>query len=59
MKRFALTSVLLTASTAAMAHPGHVEPSSGHDHYVAIAAVAVAAVVAVVGAIKARRTAQA
>ena len=57
MTRFALTTVFLTASTAAMAHPGHVEAASGHDHYAAVVAIAVAAVVSICSIVKARKSA--
>ena len=57
MTRFALTAVFMSASTAAMAHPGHVEAASGHDHYAAVVAIAVAAAVSIYSIVKARKSA--
>jgi hypothetical protein len=46
MTRLALALVALSFAWPALAHPGHVAPSGGHDHWLAFGLIALAALAA-------------
>ena len=50
-----LSVLLIFASTAVSAHPGHVADLAGHNHWVAGAAIGAAVIIGVWGALKGKR----
>ncbi len=47
MLRFILPTTLSSLATSAIAHPGHIEATAGHSHYVVVGALVVAAAIAI------------
>ena len=53
--RIALIFLLLSAGSAAQAHPGHIADLAGHDHWVAGAAIGIAILTGLLGALKGQK----
>lgn len=50
-----LALILIALPGAALAHPGHIAETAGHDHWIAGAAIGLAIAVAVWAALKSRK----
>ena len=55
MSRFLTSAAICLAPLPALAHPGHIAASGGHDHWVAGAAIALAVGIAVWNTLRDRR----
>lgn len=47
MRMITTALLTLTSATAALAHPGHIEPMGGHDHYVVVGAAGLAVAIGI------------
>lgn len=56
MYRSILTVSFALFSSAAIAHVGHIEPRSGHDHYLTIGAAVLVIAIAIGAAIWSKRS---